>query len=478
MTLLRSNVEFTKRVFLDRLTTDQQPLDNPLNIDGGPGDTYIYANVGDSNNFGIGFDCSGLCGVVLAIALNGPGFFTGVGYYRLFSTQTFPGVLQGFRSTTQADLVNGDYPIKVMIHSGDGEDGHMACNVDGWNMESNGTYGLCTAADEITGVASDYWDEWYVFDGPITEDTTYRTSMTYPQGLDYAGGEISGADLAAAGISFVCRYINDGGTGLPKKLLTAAEFIDLVQHGIQVVFNYETTATFMLTDNGAADAQAGLAYVQGLLAAAAAAGVDVSGYQPVIYFSADFDEAPAQDATVEAYLDSAKTVLGTNAAGKSCAAIYGAYWILMRANESGHVDYLWQAEAWSGSNVYSGIAVMQRSDLGYKTIDGVQCDIDEAHAADFGQFIPQTGGQPPVTNPTQPTTLDTVVTSQSRYAEPATVAYPLSDYILFIDARTHEAEVERYALLGDPGSVALVQAAAKNGDSIAALIAKQIPAAA
>ena len=69
---------------------------------------------------------------------------------------------------------------------------------------------------------------------------------------------------------------------------------------------------------------------------------------------------------------------------------------------------------------------------------------------------------------------DTVYPSGSRYAAPG-IQYPLADYILFIDARTHEAEVERYALLGDPGSVALVKTAAENGDSIAQLILKQIP---
>lgn len=220
--------------------------------------------------------------------------------------------------------------------------------------------------------------------------------MGYPQGLDYAGGTIPGAQLAAAGITFVCRYINDGGSGLPKKLLTADEFVDLCQNGIQVYFNYETTADFMLTDNGAADAQQGLSYVESLLAAAQAAGFDTSDYDPVIYFSADFDEPPADDAVIEAFLDSAKSVLGVRRSdGKSCAGIYGAYWILMRANTSGHVDFLWQTQAWSGGNIDSAISIMQRNDLGYTTIGGVQCDVDEQHNPDSGQFIPnQVAPQP------------------------------------------------------------------------------------
>lgn len=403
--LLRSNIEFAKRVFLDRLTTDAQPLLQPANIDAGPGDEYDYAGVFNPYNFGIGADCSGLCGIVLGAAINGA---AGMSWSRLFSTETFPGPLPGFRRTTQADLIRGAYPLKVCImHGGGGPDSHMACQIDGWDMESNGGYGVCTKPPEITGIASNYWNDWWVWDGPITEDTAWRQPMGYPQGLDYAGGYISGADLAAAGISFVCRYINDGGAGLPKKLLTADEFIDLCHNGIQVVFNYETTATFMLTDNGAADAQQGLNYVRSLLDAAAAAGIDTAGYKPVIYFSADFDEAPSQDATIEAYLDAAKSVLGVNAAGKSCAAMYGAYWILMRAHNSGHVDYLWQTEAWSGGYIDSDIAVMQRNNVGYTTIGGVQCDVNEAHTDDFGQFIPNQAPAPapaptpggPVSNP-------------------------------------------------------------------------------
>lgn len=387
--LLRSNIEFEKRTFLDRLTTDQQRPGDPNNPDEGPGDDYVYANVGDTNNFGVGFDCSGWCGVGCALALFGPGFFANVGYYRLFSTETFAAWAEplGFRKTTQEDCVNGSYPIKVMImHGGGGPDSHMAMWIDGWNQESNGDFGLCTRDGEITGVGSNFWNDWWVFDGTIQEDTTYRQPMGYPRWLDYAGGHISGAALKAAGITGVCRYINDGGNGLPKKLLTGAEFIDLCRNGIQVVFNWETDSTFMLEDDGAADARAGLSYVQSLLAAAAFAGLDTGGYQPYIYFSADFDETPDQDVVIENYLNGAKSVLGVDSSGKSRAGIYGAYWILMRAHAAEAVDYLWQTEAWSGSNIDSDIALFQRNTLGYQEIEGVQCDINEAHLDFFGQF--------------------------------------------------------------------------------------------
>jgi hypothetical protein len=396
VTLLRSNIEFSHRVFLDRLTTDAQPLLQPKDIDAGPGDLYIYAGVGNSGNFGIGFDCSGLAGVVLAIAIYGPGYFTGIGYQRLFSTETFPGPLPGFRQTTQADLIGGDYPLKVMImHGGGGPDSHMAVWIDGWNMESNGDYGICTMPPEITGVASDFWNAWWVYDGAITEDTTWRQPMTYPQGLDYAGGYIGGADLAAAGITFVCRYVASGGTELPDKQLTADEFVDLTNNGIQVVFNWEAGAANALNGapQGTADALAALTNIRALPGAPTF---------PVVYFSVDFDATPANQTLINAYLQAAAVVLG----GPQYVGIYGGYWPLSRALDAGVCNWAWQTEAWSGGNVDARINIMQRNSLGYTTIDGVQCDIDEAHTTNFGQYILATPPPPTPPEPPVPSTED------------------------------------------------------------------------
>ena len=416
MTLLRSNIEFAKRVFLDRLTTDAQPLLQPAKIDEGPGDGYLYAGVFDPYNFGISADCSGLCGIVLGAAINGPG---GMSWSRLFSTETFPGPLAGFRQTTKNDLVNGNYPLKVCImHGGGGPDSHMACQIDGWDMESNGDYGVCTMPPEITGIASDYWNDWWVYDGPIAEDTEYRQPMSYPRGLDYAGGHISGASLKANGISFVCRYLSSGGASLPYKQLTADEFADLTANGIGVVFNWETTSNFMLGgfSAGVADAQQALNYIRSLPGVPA-------GYQPVVYFSCDFDEAPSQDAPVEQYLQGAASVLG----GMEHVGIYGAFYICARAQAAVGVKYLWQTEAWSGGNITSAVNIMQRNSLGYQTIDGVQCDINEAHTDDIGAFVttpaptpapPAPSGLIPADKPTDPNVLLSEVWDQLRISWP------------------------------------------------------------
>jgi hypothetical protein len=274
----------------------------------------------------------------------------------------------------------------MIMHGGGGPNSHMACWIDGWNMESNSDFGLCMAADEITGVASSYWNDWWVYDATIVEDTTYRTPMTYPRGLDYAGGPISGSLLAASGISFVCRYVTSGLPQLPNKQLTAFEFTDLVNNGISVVFNWEYAATAMLNgaSQGALDATNALANIQGLPGIPA-------GYKPVVYFSCDFDAAPGDQTAINAYLQAAAQVLG----GPQYVGIYGGYWPLSRALDAGVCQWAWQTEAWSGTNVDSRINIMQRNSLGYETLNGVQADIDEAHTDDIGAFVSTPAPQPP-----------------------------------------------------------------------------------
>jgi hypothetical protein len=390
--LLRSNVEFSKRVFLDRLTCDNgQPLVQPADIDAGPGDLYEYGGCFDAFNFGTGADCSGCVGIVTAAALNG----TAMQWQRYFSTETFPNGFHNFQQVSQQACINSKSPIKVMImHGGGGPNSHMACQIDGWDMESNGDFGVCTDPPEITGLTSDYWNDWWISTDTISEDTTYRTPRTYPLGLDYAGGRIAGADLKAAGVAFVCRYLSDGGTSLPNKQLQPAEAADLMANGIEIVSNWETNAQMMLGG-----------YQQGITDANAARAQQVACGGPpgaTVYFSADFDAAPTQQTAINQYLQGCCDALG----GPGHVGIYGSYYVGMRALNAGVCSYFWQTEAWSGGSVDSRVAIIQRNQVGYKTVSGVQCDINEAHADDIGQWhnyvitppapspVPDPGGPP------------------------------------------------------------------------------------
>lgn len=204
-------------------------------------------------------------------------------------------------------------------------------------------------------------------------------------GLDYAGGRPGGAAIRAAGYDFVVRYLSDGGPSLPGKLLTPAEANDLRRHGISIVSNWETTANRMLDgfDAGVVDARRALNQVL-----ACGGRLD----RP-IYFSADFDATPAQQAPIDAFLRGAATVIGAGNVG-----IYGGYWPVSRALDNGTARWAWQTDAWSGSNVERRRQLRQRAQQ--IVVGGVVCDVNEAYPPDFGQwdFSPDPN-QPPGEEP-------------------------------------------------------------------------------
>ncbi len=192
-------------------------------------------------------------------------------------------------------------------------------------------------------------------------------------GLDYAGGRPSPSAIVAAGASFVCRYLSDGGAELPAKLLVPDEAAGLRAAGIDIVSNWETTADRMLDGYSAGVDDAGAALAQVL---------DCGGRRDrPIYFSADFDATPAQQAPINAYLQGCATVLGASNVG-----VYGGYWVVSRALDAGVAAYAWQTQAWSGGQQDPRIAILQDNAAGYATVDGVQCDMDWALITDYGQW--------------------------------------------------------------------------------------------
>ncbi|MGO9349798.1 MAG: glycoside hydrolase domain-containing protein [Mycobacterium sp.] len=188
--------------------------------------------------------------------------------------------------------------------------------------------------------------------------------------------------------------LSDGGANLPAKQLQPAEAADLQNAGIEIVSNWETTAQMMLGG-----------YNQGVTDAGAARNQMVACGGPAtapIYFSCDFDEAASQQAAINAYLQGCCDVRG----GPGHVGIYGGYWPVMRALNAGVCAYAWQTEAWSGGNVDSRVNIIQRNQVGYLTVAGVQTDVNEAHTDDIGQWhnyavvppvpapVPDPGGPP------------------------------------------------------------------------------------
>ncbi|SIS08591.1 glycoside hydrolase domain-containing protein [Williamsia sterculiae] len=196
-----------------------------------------------------------------------------------------------------------------------------------------------------------------------------------PRGLDYAGGRPSGAAIRAAGYDFVCRYLTDGGTSLPGKQLLPDEVNDLVANAVGIVANFETYADRMLEGRqaGIDDATFALARLRQLPHTPSA---------PVVYYSADFDTTPEQQNAVNDYLRGAASVHGSVAT----VGVYGGFWTVSRALDAGVATYAWQTQAWSGTNVDPRIALLQRNDVGYVSVDGVQCDVDETRRDDYGKW--------------------------------------------------------------------------------------------
>lgn len=189
-------------------------------------------------------------------------------------------------------------------------------------------------------------------------------------GLDYAGGRPGGAAIAAAGYTFVCRYLTDGGPGLPGKLLTPAEYADLMAAGVAVVLNWETTADRMKAGYAAGVADANAAGMQALT-------LGHPSDRP-IYFSADFDASPADQAEIDDYLRGAISVIGASRVG-----VYGSYYVCQRCLNNGTATWAWQTAAWSGGQREPRAHLYQR--IGTVTVGGVDCDVNESAQADFGQ---------------------------------------------------------------------------------------------
>lgn len=201
-------------------------------------------------------------------------------------------------------------------------------------------------------------------------------------GADYAFTHPSPAALKAAGITFVCRYLSTD----PAKDINATELAALHEAGISVVLNWETTADFTLggASRGMVDARSARAQANALGA---------PGSIP-IYYSADFDVTSSQIATVLDYLHGAADAEGS----KSLVGVYGGYAVVKAAIDAGFLG--WQTYAWSGGQ-WDPRAVIRQTHNG-QDIGGVSIDLDEAVAAEFGQWAPATAATTASTAPPWP----------------------------------------------------------------------------
>lgn len=194
--------------------------------------------------------------------------------------------------------------------------------------------------------------------------------MAKQLGLDFAGGIPRAAAIKAAGYDFVCRYLTPGGRGLPGKLLKANEYAALQAAGVAVVVNWETAADRMRDGfaAGVEDARSAQSVLDAL-------GVPTT---VPVYFSADWDASEAEQQVIDNYLHGARSVLGAQRIG-----VYGSFYVVRRCLNNATAVWAWQAGAWSGGQIEPRAHIYQR--IGFATVDGVECDVNEARQINFGQ---------------------------------------------------------------------------------------------
>src|SRR5579859_4024712 len=188
------------------------------------------------------------------------------------------------------------------------------------------------------------------------------------KGVDYSWARPSPSGLHADGYTFAARYLSYDNSG---KNISRGEADALIAAGVDVVSNWEESATAALGGfgQGASDARAAESEA---LAAGMPAG------RP-IYFSIDFDASPGDQGAIDAYFDGVASVLGRNRTGA-----YGGFYPIERLFDAGKITFGWQTYAWSGGQ-WDPRAQLRQIQNGV-TVGGVDCDVDESEADDFGQW--------------------------------------------------------------------------------------------
>src|SRR4051812_9111 len=187
-------------------------------------------------------------------------------------------------------------------------------------------------------------------------------------GVDYSWARPSPAGIRAAGYTFAVRYLSHSTTG---KNLTVDEAGALLAAGVHLVVNWEDSAMDALDGRARGASDAGEAERQ-------AGAIGVPADRP-IYFAIDFDASEAQQAALDDYFDGVASVIGAARTGA-----YGGYGPIKRLLDGGKIAWAWQTYAWSGGRWEPRAQLRQvRNSV---VIAGGECDVDEAHAEDFGQW--------------------------------------------------------------------------------------------
>lgn len=184
---------------------------------------------------------------------------------------------------------------------------------------------------------------------------------------DYSGGRPSGTALRDAGFGGVIRYVGlGGGSSLPGKRITAAEYQDLVRNGIQVL---------LVCEGGTTDAwggyNAGVANAQAALNDARALGIPDS-----VGIAAAADAHAANQAQINAAVDYARGF--QDVLGKARTGFYGFQETVTAVRNAGIGSWYWRCGSQPTAAEKTWTHLWQRND-GTTTVSGVVVDINEQY---------------------------------------------------------------------------------------------------
>jgi hypothetical protein len=188
------------------------------------------------------------------------------------------------------------------------------------------------------------------------------------RGVDYSWARPSPDGIRAAGYTFAVRYLSHSTTG---KNLTVDEAAALLAADVHLVVNWEDAAMDALEGRARGASDAAEAQRQ-------ADALGMPADRP-IYFAIDFDASVAQQAALDDYFDGVAQVIGASRAGA-----YGGYEPIKRLLDGGKIAWAWQTYAWSAGRWEPRAQLRQVHNS--VVVAGGECDIDEAHADDFGQW--------------------------------------------------------------------------------------------
>lgn len=190
-------------------------------------------------------------------------------------------------------------------------------------------------------------------------------------GIDYAFAHPNLACAAQQGHGFVVRYVGDPDPN-PLKYLDAAELTVIRSLGMSVVVVRQTTASFMLTDSGAAHAKAARGHC------------NVLGLTGIpIYYALDTDPRnlnAGERQRVTQFLTDAAAVDG----GRDFVGLYGSDDAIDAWVGTPYCRWGWQTFAWSAGRI-SPKAHFRQWRNGVALCGGT-VDLNETYRDDFGQW--------------------------------------------------------------------------------------------